>query len=101
MLDINNGKALRFEIVHYKPIKNVIGTMNSGNNCQYVSNNPNSGNQSPFNVVAPNMTEEKKKKNKKKRETSPISLSSKPKHSSTSGDSVKKVLPLLKAKSIK
>ena len=65
MLDINNGKASRFEIVHDKPVKNVIGTMNSGNNCQYVSNNPNNGNQSPFNVVAQNMTKEKQKKEQK------------------------------------
>ena len=66
MHDIKNGKAPRFEIVHDKPVTNVTGIMNNGNNCQDVSNNSNNVNQSPFNAVAQNITEEKKKKKEEK-----------------------------------
>ena len=85
------GETSRFKIKHIKPVTNVEGTINSGNNSQKVSNSKNNDNQILLTATAQKADKHKKRKNKSKREPSPESSSSDSGNFFSSEESVEEV----------
>ena len=88
--DSNTEETSRSKIKHIKPIANVGGTTNSGNNSHDASYSHKDYNQTVFTFAAQETDKHKKRRNKGKREISLESFSSDSENSSSLKDSVEK-----------